>query len=71
MIKKNLAPQNLRGLIFLKFLFVSGFSESGSLTFSGIQQSLTDSERLRCNLKEFILVDEIDGLFQTENSWWS
>lgn len=62
--KNILAPER-------PFLFISGFSESGSLTFSGIQQSLTDTERLRCNLKEFILVDEIDGLFQAENSWWS
>ena len=71
MIKK-IKPANLARLEFyLKISICFRLSESGSLTFSGIQQSLTDTERFRCNLKEFILVDEIDGLFQTENSWWS
>ena len=37
--KNILAPER-------PFLFISGFSESGSLTFSGIQQSFTDTEKI-------------------------
>ncbi|EJW93695.1 hypothetical protein EVA_18199 [gut metagenome] len=49
----------------LLFAHGSLFPEGGSFSFSWIQDTLADSKTGRGYLKEFVLVNKFNGLFQT------
>ena len=50
-------------------MFLSLLTKCCTLSFSRIQNSLTDTKAFWCYFQKFVLINEFDCLLQAENSW--